>query len=392
MNSALGVTLRPLVEDDLGAYLLLRDHAWGYPNGEAARAAMRERLPGALGAFDETGRLLASAAGPHFEAFVARRRVRLLGIAAVQTLPTARRRGLAAALLERLLADARDAGLGWSLLYPFDPRFYARLGWQALPSGVRLSMSTRWWARPEPVEAEQVSGDLRAALQALHLRCAAAWSFSNARTMGPRDTWTTLRPEPGQRGAAFRVEDGYAVVRLTETSAQHLTLQVLDAAWCSAAGRRNVLGLLGSYQGQVQRIELEVPRDDALAWDWSTWWTTASNTTPMARIVDLPAALAAVGAVSDLPTVTVRVRDRWAPWNDGTWRLTPASDGCAVNAVASGADASLDVRALPLLLGGAATPDAVVRAGLAEGMTAPLAVLAALAGGVTPHHRLADYF
>ena len=392
MSSALGVTLRPLTEDDLEAYLVLRDHSWGYPKGEAARADIRARLPEALGAFDEAGRLLAGAAGPPVEAFVARRRVRLLGVASVQTLPTARRRGLAAALLERLLAEARDAGVGWSLLYPFDPRFYARLGWQALPSGVRLSMSTRWWGRPEAVEAEQVTGDLRVALQALHLRCAAGWSFSNARTMGPRDTWATLRPEPGQRGAAFRVEDGYAIVRLNETSAQHLTLHVLDAAWCSADGRRNVLRLLGSYQGQVQRIELEVPRDDALAWDWSTWWATASNTTPMARVVDLAAALAAVGAVSDLPAFTVRVRDRWAPWNDGTWRLTPSSDGCAVSAVASGADTTLDVRALPLLLGGAATPDAVVRAGLAEGAAAPLAVLAALAGGVTPHHRLADYF
>ena len=392
MNAALGVTLRPLTEDDLEPYLVLRDHSWGYANGEAARADMRERLPEALGAFDETGRLLASAAGPRIEAFVARRRVRMLAVAGVQTLPTARRRGLAAALLERLLAEARDGGLGWSLLYPFDPRFYARLGWQALPSGVRLSMSTRWWTRPEPVDAEQLSGDLSEALQALHLRCAAGWSFSNARTMGPRDTWGGLRPEPGQRGAAFRVEDGYAVVRLLETSAQHLTLQVVDAAWCSAAGRRQVLGLLGSYQGQVQRIELEVPRDDALAWDWSTWWTATSNTTPMARIVDLPAALAALGAASDLPTVTLRVRDRWAPWNDGTWRLTPGTDGCAVSAVASGADATLDVRALPLLLGGAATPEAVVRAGLAEGDPAPMAVLATLSAGVTPYHRLTDYF
>ena len=392
MNGAPRVTLRPLTEDDLASYLVLRDHSWGYANGGAARADMRERLPESLGAFDETGRLLASAAGPHIEAFVARRRVRMHAVAAVQTMPTARRRGLAAALLERLLADARDGGLGWSLLYPFDPRFYARLGWQALPSGVRLSMSTRWWTRPEPVEAEQVSGDLRVALQALHLRCAAGWSFSNARTMGPRDTWAGLRPEPGRRGAAFRVEDGYAVVRLLETSPQHLTLQVVDAAWCSAAGRRNVVGVLGAYQGQVQRIELEVPRDDALAWDWSTWWSVATNATPMARVVDLPAALAAVGTTSDLPTVTLRVRDRWAPWNDGTWRLTPGADGCAVSAVASGASATLDVRALPLLLGGAATPEAVVRAGLAEGDTTPVAVLAALSAGVTPHHGLADYF
>ncbi len=386
------VTVRPLIEDDLHDYQSLRDHSWGFPPGDDGRELLRGRLYNTVGAFDARGKLLASAAGPRFETFVAGSSQPLLGIAAVQTAPTARRRGLAAQLLARLLADGRDAGIGWSLLYPFDPRYYARLGWQSLPCAVRLAVSTRWWGPPAPPDAEQVKGDLRAEFQALHLRCASLWNFSNARTEGPWDVWAGLLPPPGERGAAYRVEDGYAVVRLRQEDPQIITLEVLAALWCSARGRRAVLALLGTYQGQVQRIELEVPADDALAWDWEDWWRTPTQSTRMVRVVDLQSAFAGLDPAADMPALTLRVRDSLAPWNDGTWRLSPAGDGCRVEPSVGLPDAELDVRALPLLLGGGATPDAVVRAGLAEGSRAALSALASLSGGFTPYHSLRDRF
>ena len=392
MNDAAGVTLRTLVDDDLDAYVALRAHTWGYHDRDAAHAAERSRLDTTFGAFDADGRLLASAAGHHLETFVAGRRVRLLAIAAVQTVPTARRRGLAGRLLARLLERGHEAGIGWSLLYPFDPRYYARFGWQSLPTAVRLALPARWWQPLAPVAAEQVASDLRSALQPLHLRCAAGWSFTGARTDGPWDTWDALEPDPGQRVAAYALEDGYAVVRLRDEARQILTLQVIDASWCSPAGRRNVLALLGSYRDQVDRIELELPRDDALAWDWSDWWTSTTNDTRMARVVDLPSALAAIPAPCDLPEVTFAVRDPMARWNEGHWQLTPGRDGCTLEPARAGVATALDIRALPLLLSGAATPDAVTRAGLAEGERAPLATLAALAGGKTPYRAPADRF
>lgn len=392
MNDPTDVTLRTLVEADLDAFVDLRAHTWGYHDRDATRAAQRSRLNTTLGAFDADGRLLASAAGHRLETFVAGRRVPLLAIAAVQTVPTARRRGLAARLLARLLERGHEAGIGWSLLYPFDPRYYARFGWQSLPTGVRLSLPARWWQPLAPVAAEQVRGDLRTGLQPLHLRCAAGWSFTGARTDGPWDDWDGLQPDPGRRVAAYALEDGYAVVRVRDEAPQIVTLQLIDGSWCSPAGRRNVLALLGAYRDQVDRIELELPRDDALVWDWGDWWTSATNDTRMARVVDLPSAFAAIPAPRDLPEATFAVRDRVARWNEGSWRLRPGRDGCALEPARGSVAATLDVRALPLLLGGAATPDAVVRAGLAEGEHAPLATLAALAGGKTPYRAPADRF
>jgi len=386
------VTLRTLHDGDLDAYLELREHSFGFPPGDDVPTELRGRMPMTVGAFDTAGRLVASAARPTFETFVAGRRQPLLGVAAVQTALPARRRGVARALLARLLADGRDDGIGWSLLYPFDPRFYDRLGWQSLPTGVRLGMDMAWLEPPRPVDAWPIGSDLRSALHELHQRCAALWNFSNARTEGPWDVWSGLLPERGGRGAAYRVEDGYAVLRLRDAGSAGTILDVIDAAWCSPAGREDVVALLAAYAGQADRLEIEVPRDDALAWSLTDWFPVPTRATRMARVVDLAAALAPLVPNDDARACTVRVRDALAPWNDGTWRITPGPSGCAVEPASVTAEASLDVRALPLLVGGAATPEAVLRAGLADGDRRALTTLAALSAGRSPFQSLNDRF
>ena len=386
------VTLRTLHDDDLDAYLELREHSFGYPPGDDVRTELRGRMPFTVGAFDPTGRLVASAARPSFETFVGGRRQPLLGVAAVQTTLPARRRGVARTLMARLLADGREDGIGWSLLYPFDPRFYDRLGWQSLPTGVRLAMDMAWLEPPRPVDTWPVGSDLRSALQEVYQRCAAGWNFSNARTVGPWDVWSDMLPERGGRGAAYRVEDGYAVLRLRDAGAAGTILDVIDAAWCSPSGRDEVLSLLAAYGGQADRLEIELPHDEALAWSLADWFTVPTRATRMVRVVDLTAALAPLVPNDDTLACTVRVRDALAPWNDGTWRITPGPEGCAVEPTSAAVAATLDVRAVPLLVGGAATPEAVLRAGLADGDRRALATLAALSTGRTPYQSLNDRF
>ena len=386
------VTLRTLEPDDLDAYLALREHSFGFPSGDETMRTFRARFTYTVGAFDAAGRLVASAARPRFDTYVGGRCQPLMGVAAVQTILSARRRGVARTLLAQLLRDGHEAGFGWSLLYPFEPRFYERLGWQSLPSGVRLRMDLAWLGAPQPVDAWPVTSPLRDALHDLHQRCAAEWNFTNARTAGPWDVWSDLLPEAGGRGAAYRVEDGYAVVRLRSAGDARTTLEVIDASWCSPAGRRDVFALLAADAGQADAIEIEVPRDEALAWQFVDWFPAATHATRQARVVDLRAALAPLAIDEPADACTLRVVDALAPWNDGVWRLTPGPDGCGAVPTAGTADATVDVRALPLLLGGAASPEAVLRAGLAEGGRRPLATLAALAGGRTPYQSLVDRF
>lgn len=58
---------------------------------------------------------------------------RMAGVAGVATLPQARRRGYASALVTEILGLMRDQGHVVSALYPFRPSFYERFGFAGLP-------------------------------------------------------------------------------------------------------------------------------------------------------------------------------------------------------------------------------------------------------------------
>ena len=385
------LTLRRLQAADVEAYKRLRGHSFGFPAGDDTDAAFRSRMPTTVGAFDDAQRLVASATGHRLETYVAGRVRPLLGVAAVQTEPAARRRGLARRLVHTLLEDARGAGVGWGMLYPFDPAFYARLGWQALPTGVRLRLPIAALGAPSRTDAQALEGAAGPRLDALYARCAAHWNFTDARTQNPWDAWEDLQTDAGERVAAFDLGDAYAVVRL-RTAATVTTLEVRDALWCSSQGREALLRLLRSYHGQAEQVELEVPRDDALAWSWGDWYATATNATRMLRVIDVQAALAGLPYPHDARSLTLRVRDGGAAWNDATWRLAAGDEGCSVTPATGVADVEVDVRALALVVGGVSTPNALRLAGVVEGDDKALDVLAALAGGRSAYHALNDRF
>ncbi|MBA2667716.1 MAG: GNAT family N-acetyltransferase [Trueperaceae bacterium] len=391
------VIVRRLVDDDVERYLELRDVSFGYPGGDDIRAEIAGRMATTWGAFRGDA-LAASLADPRFEVYVAGVRVPMAGVAAVQTAPEHRRLGLAARLLRHALEIARDDGIGWSLLYPFDPRFYTRYGWQGLSTGVTLEMPLERLAGGALADATRVTSDLRGAFQALYARCAVGWTFANARTIGPWDVWEDLLAEPGQQGLAYRLDDAYVVLQHHYEDDQHgPVLRVRDHAHASASGRRALLALLASFAGQSSKIVIDVPATDPLAWDWSGWYAKHARKTLMARVADVPSAIArlrartSTGERIDLDPCTVTIRDAFAPWNEGSWRVTPGPDRCVV-ARSDRAITTLDVRGLALLLSGAVTPRTVILAGLAEGDHAALDTLATLAAGRTPYQAPVDAF
>jgi GNAT superfamily N-acetyltransferase len=77
--------------------------------------------------------VLASAKRYLFDAIVAGEVVRILGIGAVFTPDAHRGRGLAARLIDAMLADGRERGCRWALLFSeIGPDYYARLGFTAV--------------------------------------------------------------------------------------------------------------------------------------------------------------------------------------------------------------------------------------------------------------------
>jgi predicted acetyltransferase len=159
-----------------------------------------------------------------------------------------------------------------------------------------------------------------------------------------------------------------------------------------------VWGAIALFRGHADRVHLEVPWDDPVAADRVRAHAVPGKAGLMARIADVALAVRPLRAVADddapleAPPLTLRVLDPYAPWNDGTWRLTPGPEGTDVAPTRGAPDATVDVRALALLLAGAAAPSDVRRAGWAEGDGRALATLALLSGGRRPYRSPVDRF
>jgi predicted acetyltransferase len=80
---------------------------------------------------EERGRLAGAFKAYHLTQHLAGAAVPMLGLAAVATAPTARRRGVGRALCEYAARLGRERGDLVSVLYPFRPAFYRALGWGA---------------------------------------------------------------------------------------------------------------------------------------------------------------------------------------------------------------------------------------------------------------------
>jgi len=389
--------VRRLTADDLDAYLRLREGSFGYPGGsDEALSALAARLPRTWGAF--VGGTLASSVTVHaYRGFVAGVEVAIGGMAGIQTSPEHRRGGHAARLMRRALDEGRAEGFGWSLLYPFDAAFYGRFGWASVPTSVPLQLPPERLPAGSAVGLPRHDGagcDLRRA----YARFAPTRTFADTRRQGPWDPWQDLAGTPGARVLGFAGDGAFLVVRLHDDGEASTRLDVLDLGWCDAAGRDAVYGALASFRGQAALVRVDPPWDDPVAADQLRAFSRPGPTGLMARVADAELALAPLRAVADddapleLPPVTVRLVDAYAPWNDGSWRLTPGATGCGVAPVRGAADATLDVRGLTLLLAGAAAPGDVRRLGLAEGDGRALRVVAALAGGRTPYRSPIDRF
>ena len=287
------------------------------------------------------------------------------GLAGVLSAPEYRRRGFVEALLHDALTRLHEDGVGWCLEYPFDPRYYARYGWQGVPNGVTVSLpSERLLSSRRPEVARLEPGEATVAkLDTLYQTWAQGYNFTLSRNGRARDDWrgVVFKGHEGHNRLIYGLEEAYCVLELHyEEREDRQTLHVHDYAFASPAGREDLLAFWGSFHGQVDRVVVRLPTDDPLLWEVTGW--LEPDTHPLqARIVDVTAALTGLpkgASSSNTPSVaegtfTMRIHDSFCDWNDRSFRLEVSSSGCAVTSAdpeTGGPICAIDIRALALLL------------------------------------------
>ena len=389
------LTIRTLREDDLPQLFASRQAAYNDASDFSeprTRQRHLERLAFTRGAF--VGDTLVSVAAMFpFKVHFAGTLVSAGGLASVQTPPEHRRKGYVASLLQDGLERLRDEGVGWCLEHPFDPRFYARYGWQTVAAGVTLSVPPEaFLTRAADVAAKRVDpvdDKTLASLHAIYQAFAARYQFPLSRDDASKRGWPQVLRHPwtAREMLVYRLDDAYAVLELESDR-----VTVRDYAYRTPAARRQLFAFLGLFAGQVERVTLTVPLGDpALLEHPREIAAGREHTLLQARIVTLHAALAPICSERE-DVLTLRLSDLFCPWNDGTFALELSPEGCRVSPSTRAPEVSLDIRTLTALVSGSLSARAAYHSGRLEGREQDAFRLDALSQGRVPYFSVGDYF
>lgn len=374
------VEYRAVPEDDTEAFRGVLDYAFRAEAGpEPARSDEAEPptpVGDRRGLYD--GRTLVTTAVHHsFTVAIRDRWEEVAGLGAVATRPEHRRQGLVRRLLRKSLAEYRDRGQAFALLWPFKHAFYRRFGWGRLGTFGRYELAP---AALAPVDDHPLAGgafvpldvDDIPALKALDDRVADRFDLTMRRTAD----WYRHRFFEGwdrdpyvygwRRDGALR---GYLRYDVAEDDGDaHLRVWELGAPADDAT--INLLRFLYRHDDQVDRLRVHAPTDERLfdlvedpaAVDLEV------RPGPMGRLVDVAAGL------GGLPTpagggasVPISVTDPLVDWNDGGFTLRADAGAIAVEAAADvdpAATVSIDTLSR-LALGSTTAEQAATAGGLA---------------------------
>jgi predicted acetyltransferase len=259
------------------------------------------------------------------------------GIAAVASMPAARRRGIVRQLFERVFAIHREMGMPVSVLYPFRDSFYERMGYASVPQPRYLTIKPETLAplvrHEKPGTCEQAPmkdafDEWRAFIERIqarthgfalkHISNALAWRDAN-------EWWVAFARHEGELVGAmtFRITDYGGKLEAS-------TFYTLDSV-----GRYQLLDWIGRHTDQVAEAIIAVRPDDyPETWFRDTNAVVRSDVehawpAPMARVVDV-AKLGGVGAGEG--EVTLAVHDALCPWNDGAFTFRAERGTLAVEA------------------------------------------------------------
>jgi predicted acetyltransferase len=312
------------------------------------------------------------------------------GLASVATPPEFRREGNVRALLEHSLAEYRERGDRFSILWPFQYRFYRKYGWDTANRLVTHACEPSALSFARGFDADgsfrRLEADEYAALESVY--DAASEGLALARD----EVWWRHRIFGGHDVDPFVYayeRDGKPVGYLVYTIESGDDGRAIDISELAAVDVDALLALLAfcaDHDSQVQQVELRVSETvpiRELARDPDEIETTIENG-PMVRIVDVAETLSSLSVPGVDASLTLAVDDPLVDWNDGTFALE-AADGrlsCERLDAATDADAdpdaAIDVAALSQLAVGSRSATDLERTGRLEADSDVVAALESL--------------
>jgi predicted acetyltransferase len=314
--------------------------------------------------------------------------VRAGGIGNVATPPEDRRRGYTEFLLRGIVAELREMGAPLCTLGAFKNSFYGRYGWATYHESRAYSgkpglfapyrrRQRGTWAPVGPEAIAELDAIYRGALRS---------------RFGP-----VARDEAWWRGAVL---DRFNYLWRDEAGqARAYVLFSFDEGWPRKLGCREVVALdpearaqifafFASHEDQSEEIRFSAPADAPVQMLLDDPLECKVEPGYMLRLLDIPAALAALSYPGDLQgRLTIAVTDDWLADNAGVFELEVAEGKAACRRLPDDAEAELacDARQLAQVYSRHLKPWTAAAFGLLEARSRPaLALLDRLFAGPAP--------
>lgn len=343
-------SIRPATQDELGALLLVDQHAFNSPPpSETSRARLAARLEWdrTLAAFDG-GTMVGTTGAYSFRMCVPGALADVAGVSLVSVLPSHRRRGILSALMRRQLDDLHAGGEAVAALFASEAGIYGRFGygrasWHAgytlrggegtltarAPADPRLRLRI---AEPPAARAElaKVYETVLPQRTGFFARSDAWWDHVLADPEAHGETsplrCVVTEDDEGPRGyALFWARGGWDEDAFLPEGRMEVREAIAADPAATAAIWADLLSrdLLAEFRASLR------PVDDPLLHLLADPRRVRSRTADglWVRLVDIGRALAQRRYACPVDIV-IDVADEFCPWNEGRWRLVagPAAE------------------------------------------------------------------
>jgi len=266
----------------------------------------------------------------------------VMGLAAVATSPTHRKRGMAGRMLTAGFEHARERGDIGSALYPFRASFYESLGYGLAGEAHQYQVPPSYLPDDKEERARVRLVDTPEEEAAMHRVYAEA---ARRVTTGQLDrtprSWRKSWGSDDQAAVVYYGEDdepeGYCIVRYrADLPVNTRFLEVEERAWLTIGAQRGIYAWLSTLGDQWREIvyrahpeegfgdRIAEPRLPLLsAPSWRLWFPSATLLRgPMFRVLDIPDALRMRPLATDAElTLRLEIDDGQLAENRGPWTV-----------------------------------------------------------------------
>lgn len=251
------------------------------------------------------------------------------GIAGVSTWPEKRRQGLVAKLLDHTLQQMNEAGQSISFLHPFHFPFYRKFGWETYIEYRQYTIPTN--KLPAKV---QVEGTIKRGIRDLDIFNAVYEKYASSyngtlvrdterweRKLVPNsDLFTAVYYNPQDQAC------GYLIYEIKDQKMNIKELVSLDER-----SRQALWTFISNHDSMVTEVNVQAPIDDSLSYLLNDP-RIEQQIVPyfMARIVNVKTFLEQYPfTVGKVESLSIRVNDATAEWNNGIWDVLINDEGKA---------------------------------------------------------------